>query len=169
MPFCVAGSHDFIIDLHFGMENITPTSNQFCTNMEVKNLILQGEILLLASLANMSMMRKSIGIHFIQRETWKSGSFSPERSVNSLSVELEKMPLFMVGKCIFMIDLHSGMENIILLSNLCCMNLKSSKVQSVKTKSYRERVYSGKWNSDGLSQNLILQEGSAPSLLATSF
>ena len=50
MPFCVAGKDVFIIDLHFGMESITSISNQFCTNMEDKTLILKVEILLLASL-----------------------------------------------------------------------------------------------------------------------
>ena len=39
MPFCIVGKHVCIIDLHFEMENITPTSNQFCTNMEDKTLI----------------------------------------------------------------------------------------------------------------------------------
>ena len=50
MPFFVVGKHVFIIDLHFGMKSITPTSNQFCTNMENKTLILKVEILLLESL-----------------------------------------------------------------------------------------------------------------------
>ena len=39
-----------MIDLHFGMEILTPTSNQFCMNVEDKTLILNVEILLLASL-----------------------------------------------------------------------------------------------------------------------
>ena len=79
----------------------------------------------------MEMMRKSIGIHFVQsRETWESGSLSPEKIFKSLSVESEKTPLCLVGKSvyIYMIDLHSGVENIILPSNLCCTNLKNSKV-----------------------------------------
>ena len=44
------GKHVFIINLYFGMESITPTPNQFYTNMEDKTLILKAEILLLASL-----------------------------------------------------------------------------------------------------------------------
>ena len=40
----------FMIDLHCGVESITPTSNQFCTTMEDKTLIVKVEILLLASL-----------------------------------------------------------------------------------------------------------------------
>ena len=35
------------------------------------------------------------------------------------------------------------------------------------SKSYRERMYPGKYKCDWLSQILILQEGSTPSLLAT--
>ena len=61
------------------------------------------------------------------RETWESGSLSPEKFFKSLSLEREKMPLCVVGKFVYMIDLHSGMEYIILPSNMCCMNLKNSK------------------------------------------
>ena len=50
MPFCVVGKHFFIIDHHFGMERITPTSNHFCANMKDKTFILKIDILLLASL-----------------------------------------------------------------------------------------------------------------------
>ena len=40
MPF-VLGTHVFIIDMHFDMESITPTSNQSCANMDDKTLILR--------------------------------------------------------------------------------------------------------------------------------
>ena len=55
------------------------------------------------------MMRKSIGIHFVQRDlgVWE---LVPRKVFKSLSLEHEKMPLCMVGKFVYMIDLHSGME-----------------------------------------------------------
>ena len=124
MPFCVVEKHVFIIDLHFGMESITPTSNQFCVNMEDKTLILKVEILLLLRLVR-KMMRQSVSTS--SRETWESGSLSPEKVLKSLSLECEKMLLCMEGQFVYMIDLHSRMENIMLPSNLCCTNLKAQK------------------------------------------
>ena len=72
------------------------------------------------------------------------------------------MSLCAVGKFVHMIDLHSGMENMIPPSKSCCTNLKNSKVWSLKNKSYRKRVFSGKCKIDWLSKILILQQGSAP-------
>ena len=62
------------------------------------------------------------------RETWESGSLSLEKFFKSLSLEREKVALRVVGKFVDIIDLHSAMKNIILPSNLCCTNLKNSKV-----------------------------------------
>ena len=39
--------------------------------------------------------------------------------LESISLELQKMPLCLVGKYVFIIDLHSGMENMIATLNLC--------------------------------------------------
>ena len=79
------------------------------------------------SQANVKMMRKSIGIHFVQRDlgVWE---LVPRTIFKSLSLERKKMPLCVVRKFVYMVDRHSGMENIILPSNLCSMNLKNSKV-----------------------------------------
>ena len=46
MPFCVVGKHVFIIDLHFEIESMTPTSNRFCTNMEGKTFALDSRNLI---------------------------------------------------------------------------------------------------------------------------
>ena len=70
---------------------------------------------------------------------------------------------------VYMIDLHSGMESMIQPTNLCCTNLKNSEASSVKHRSYRERVSSGKCKSDGLSHIQMLQEGSPPASLLLAF
>ena len=44
------------------------------------------------------------------------------------SLESQKMPLCVEGKFVYMVDLRSGMENMIPLSNLCCTNLKNSSL-----------------------------------------
>ena len=74
----------------------------------------------------MKMMRKSICIHFVQRdlEVWE---LVPRKVVKSISLEREKMSLCVVGKFVYVIHFHSGMENIILPSNLYYTNLKNSK------------------------------------------
>ena len=59
------------------------------------------------------------------RETLESWNLFPEKLCKSLSLEREKVPFSVVEKLVYMVNLHSGMENIIPPSNLCCTNLKT--------------------------------------------
>ena len=80
-----------------------------------------------SSQANMKMMRKSIGIYFVQRDlgVWE---LVPRKFFKLLSLEREKIPPLRGRKICYMIDLHSEMKHIILPSNQCRTNLKNSKV-----------------------------------------
>ena len=129
MPFCVVGKHVFIIDLHFGMESMIPTTNRFCMNMEDKTLILKVEILLLATLVR--IYENNEKIHWYPLHPKRLGSLGacPQKKFcKSLSLESQKMPLCVVGKFVYMVDFHSGMENMIPPSTMCCTNLKNSSM-----------------------------------------
>ena len=68
MPFYVVGKHVFIIGLHSGMESITLTSKSLLHEYGRQNFDLEGRHLIAneSGQANVKMMRKSIGINFIQ-------------------------------------------------------------------------------------------------------
>ena len=58
---------------------------------------------------------------------WNLGACPQRNFVLSRSLERQKMLLRVVGRFVYMTDLHSGMENVIRPSNLCFKNLKNSK------------------------------------------
>ena len=100
---------------------MTPTPSRFFHEYGRQNSDLKSINLVLSESgqAKVKIMGKSIEC---------LGACLQEFFLKSLSLERQKMPLCVVGKFVYIIDLHSVMENMILSSNLCCTILKNSKL-----------------------------------------
>ena len=101
----------------------------------------------------------------VRKKLGNLGACPQKNCIKSFSLERHKMPFCVVGKHVFIIDLHSGIENMTSPFILCCTNLKNSTIWFVKKKSLSERFYPGKCENDGknvLSQILGLQKGCTP-------
>ena len=68
--------------------------------------------------------RRDLGIHFLERHFGVWGTCPQKNFLKQLSLEGQKMAFCVVEKHVYIINLHSWIENMILPFNLYCTNLK---------------------------------------------